>query len=198
LFSALLPIIAGVKRRTNLLWLYALVSFLFDVLINFVLRKLHLPFFWAGNMYLVAEFILLSLYYRQIIFYQRWWFVATTGFLVACFIATFFVFGDIKVNGIGACVFFFPTITVYTVLSMNKMIKEQKVLFLGKSPEFLADVAFVTFFPGFFFVLLFSTFFINHGHAAMLAVLWLFHDVLNISKNCFLAWSLSIKKNAIG
>jgi hypothetical protein len=93
-------------------------------------------------------------------------------------------------NGEGAAIFFFSTYFVYGLKGLYKIVKEQKVIFLGKSSFFWSNVAFITFFPGNFLVFLLINYLLQHNEKELLTQLWILHDLLNALKNVFLALSL--------
>lgn len=166
-----------------------------DLLINLILRKFELPHLWAANLFLVSEFVLISFYYRNKIYKGKRvsLFYGSTSLSVLAFAVVWAFNGVNNLNGMAAAIIFSPILCLYGLTGLRNMLLEQRVPFLSKSSFFWANVAFIPYFTGSFFILLFSDYYFKQEEKNLLAVLWVFHDVFNVAKNLFLTLSLKNK-----
>jgi hypothetical protein len=166
----LIPLIAGIKKRFTLLWLYVMTGFCFDLVVVTQKRLLHVNQHPASNLFVLVEFILISAL-----------FVADTLnktiYDLNAFFASFFSLAYI----------------LYAITGFYVVLQKQKVLFLEKSSFFWINVAFLVYASGNLLLFLFKDY-LRQNNAEFFGLLWhTFFLVLNISKNIFLAIALSSK-----
>ena len=167
-----------------------MAGLIFDILIFLVLKKIPINIFIIANSYLVIEFLFISFFYKKKLFQGKNWFNVLIAVLITSFVIHTYVGGLTKLNGYGAALFFFPTYFIYGIAGLYQILKEQKEYFLGRSSFFWANVAFLTFFPGNFFVFLFQGYLLSNNKAHVLAAFWIFHDLFNALMNILLGFSL--------
>jgi hypothetical protein len=192
IISPLIPIIVGYRRRLTLLWVYAITGLTFDLLIPFLKRVLHVNYSWPGNLYVLLEFVMISLYYSQQVVARKMAAYVFIGLLCLFFIGTTLNSGMFVFNAFGASVFCFVFI-LYGISGLYKMLQEQKVLFLEQSAFFWVNVAFIIYASGNFLLFLFLDY-LSQQDDGMLRLLWgVSFLILNIVKNIFLGIALSKK-----
>ncbi len=177
-----------------MLWWYLLISFLTDITILHF-RQHRLPHLAAASFFLLFEFVIVSIYYYPRVFNKRefWLFFMITLAASISYFITWKLKGFNEFNGSAGGIIFSPILCTYGLIGLRRILTEQRDLFLERSAFFWANVAFVPYFAGCFFILLFSDYYFNQDQKALLAALWIFHDVFNIGKNCCLAFSLKQK-----
>lgn len=192
ILSPLIPIVAGIRQRYTLLWYYALAGLFFDLLLLLLKRGLEVNHLWAGNLFVLLEFLLVSLYYRDKIFRSR---LLATFVIVAgsVFFTSSTLAGSIySFNPFGASVFFL-TYIIYGILGLYKMLQAQNELFLERSSFFWVNVAFIIYASGNFLLFLFMDYLRQHDDKTLLMLWATTFQVLNIIKNVLLAVALSKK-----
>lgn len=160
-------------------------------------RVLHVNYDWASNLFVLVEFFFLSFYYRDKIFRNK-----TVFYTVLATLSTFFVVQTLRAdksiwhfNTYGSCVFCL-TYIIYCILGMYALLKEQKVIFLDRSPLFWVNVGFILYSSGSFLLFLFKIY-LQETDMDLLRTLWTaFFLPCNILKNIALAIGLR-KKNAL-
>ena len=154
--SHLLPILVGFKGRIHLLCIIPLVSFAFDVLITVLKRGMGINSQWLGNLFLPAEFILVSLLYQKYVLKAR----PSLFFLfMLCMCLGFIVHTSINsaavLNKFGGSAFYF-TYMLYSMLGFYMILKKQDVIHIERSWKFWTNVTFLLYASGDFFLLLFA------------------------------------------
>jgi len=162
-----------------------------------VLKGQKQDFLWTTNLYLLAEFLFISAYYRKRIFQNNTAFYSVVTILSTLFIITTIIRGTRNINSESAAILFFTAYFIYGIRGLYVIVQEQKVIFLGKSSFFWSNVAFITFFPGNFLVFLLINYLLQHDGKHLLTQLWILHDLLNALKNVFLGISLFHKNHQI-
>ncbi|RYD56594.1 MAG: hypothetical protein EOP56_11115 [Sphingobacteriales bacterium] len=192
IFSPLLALVAGYRRRFTLLWYYALAGLFFDLLLLVLKRGLEVNHLWAANLFVLTEFLLLTFYYREQLFKNRALFSSLVFLGSAFFITTTALKSIFAFNAIGASVFFLAYI-IYGILGLYKMLQAQDELFLERSSFFWVNVALIIYASGNFLLFLFMDYLRQHDDK-MLLMLWAStFQVLNIIKNMLLGIALSKK-----
>jgi hypothetical protein len=193
--SPLIPIIAGRKNRSSFLWWYALASLLTELATFLIKSYLDPNNSIAGNLFEIAEYSLLLLYFRNKVSLRDTLFYS----LLVCGL-TFFILttsfdkGWFRLNRVGIS----TLVVVYIALSITgfyTMLKQKKIVFLEKSSFFWANVAILIYSSGSFFLFLSTSHITNSADKAALTQLWgtLFVS-LNILKNILLGIALSKKE----
>jgi hypothetical protein len=192
ILSPLIPLVVGIKKRFTLLWLYVITGFIFDCIVVVLKRGLHLNQSPATNLFVVIEFILVSILYKHKIINR------TVPFYIFVFsLALFFVANTLSntvytFNTFGASFFSFSFI-VYSISGFYVILSKQRVLFLEKSSFFWMNVAFIIYASGNLFLFLFKDY-LRETNDEFFLMLWRsVFQILNISKNIFLALALSPK-----
>lgn len=198
IFSPLLPLIVGLRKRTTLLWLYALAGFSFDIILIIVrdyctYKHITPPnLSLAENIFLVLEFVLISLYYRNKVFIKSQLFIVVMAVLISLYILSNVTKYYAVLNLVGGTIFDFSCI-IYAVIGFYSLIKKREVIFLDKSPFFWVNVALLIYCTGNFLIFLFGAYF-QEKDKHFLINLWVFHNVLNILFSVLIAISF-LKRN---
>ena len=193
IFSPLLPIIIGFKKKKNLLWLFAVTGFLFDCF-SFIIYKINdrANISLEENMFLLIEFLFISFYYKNFIFKKIRHFFLFAGFVILIFLIFMFASSIFDVNSYGAALFDFVSI-VYGIAGLYHILRKQEAIFIEKSEFFWVNVAILIYCTGNFLVFLFEKYTVS-VHQDYMYQLWLFHNVLNVIFSILIAFALSPKK----
>jgi hypothetical protein len=192
IFSPLIALVAGYRQRFTLLWYYVLAGLFFDLLLPLLKRGLEVNHFWAGNLFILVEFLMISFYYRERIFRNKLLFgsivlIGSMFFITSTTVKSVFAF-----NAFGASVFFFVYI-VYGIVGLYKMLQAQNELFLERSSFFWVNVAFIIYASGNFLLFLFMDYLRQHDDKTLLMLWATSFQILNIIKNIVLGIALSKK-----
>lgn len=192
IFSPLIALAAGYRQRFTLLWYYVLAGLFFDLLLPLLKRGLEVNHFWAGNLFVLLEFLMIAFYYRGKIFRNKLLFggVAVAGsifFISSTITKSVFVF-----NAFGASVFFF-TYIIFGIIGLYRMLQAQNELFLERSSFFWVNVAFIIYASGNFLLFLFMDYLRQHDDKILLMLWATTFQILNIIKNILLGVALSKK-----
>lgn len=185
--SALLAVWVG-RRQRSVLWYYALSSLFFDVL-SYVLKRTSVK--WrSANLFLLIEFILVSVYFISKIERKNYRNVAYTAAGVMCmYYISHTLSGTLyKVNFTDASLLYGMYI-LYSLVGLYKVITEIEFVMVERNPLFIVSVAFLLYASGNFIIFLFenNVLLMNKG---LKAGLWLYiHNPLNILKNFMLAYA---------
>lgn len=190
ILSPLVAIIAGFgTRKQTLLWYYPLTGFVFDVTISFLKRGLHMSHKWPANIFILAEFILISCIYRKHLFRSRKAFILfVTGFSLA-FTAHTLSYSLLEFNKTGSSIFTFIYI-IYGIYGLYTILKKQDVIYLEKSWFFWLNVALIIYASGNFLLFLFRDYMVRENRELYLLLWKNVFLTLNIIKNLLLAVSL--------
>lgn len=196
--SPLLPVLMVHARKKNtLLWFYALAGFSFD-LVSFLIRyydgrnnrttNLSL----AENLFMIFEFLLISLYYRGKVFRQSRLYPFVILTLILLYALCNWSHYNVMFNFVGGTLFDFACI-VFAIMGFHTLLKKRKVVFLDKSSFFWINVAVLIYCTGNFLIFLFAGY-LQEKDKAFLTNLWIFHNVLNIIFSVLIAISF-LKRN---
>lgn len=189
LMSALIPIIIGYKSNKNLLWLYPIAGFSFDLLTVFFKRGLHLNHFWIGNVFILTEFIILSLIYYQTVFGKKKQFAIVAISLLTLFVISTSVFSWLKIN-VSIASLFYCCYIFYGIAGLYCILKRQEIISITGSGFFWMNVAVLIYASGSFLLLLFWDHLLAHDAKLFLNLWSSIFLSLNIVKNILLALSL--------
>ncbi len=197
IFSPLLPLAVGLRKRNTLLWYYAMVGCSFDIA-SLLIRTyskhngITADLAIAENVFLILEFVLISAYYRNKVFKNKKLFPVVTGILILLYILSNIPGNTLRLNLIGGAIFDFSCI-VYAIIGFHSLLNTREVIFLDKSSFFWVNVAFLIYCTGNFLVFLFAGY-LHTKDASFLASLWIFHNILNILFSILIAISF-MKRN---
>ena len=175
IFVPLIPLFLGIKKRATLLWLYALTGLLFDVLISLLLKG-YLYKTIAVTILFLLEFTFISIYYIKKTNKTNSLFAKSVIGTVAIVFLFYNLFNTdfhhlekgIKISG---AIFFYTSYIVYALTGFYTIIKAKKIVFIEKSSFFWANVAFLIYGSGMFFLLLCNDF-LTITNAPILNNLW--------------------------
>ncbi len=190
--SPLIALIVGRKKRYSTLWFYVLVGLSFDLLLVFLKRVLHTHHLWAGNIFILIEFLFISFIYKQNLIKNNFIF-----YLLITILSMFFIVNTLQksvydLNTFGGS-FFYLAFIFYSIFGFFLLLKEQKVPSLEKSSFFWINVAFIIYSSGNFLLFLFKDY-LQQNENELFLLLWSsFFLILNILKNTFLGIALSTK-----
>jgi len=196
-FSPLLPLIVGFRKRTSLLWFYALAGISFDI-ISLIVRAYNehyhksLNLSLAENIFLIFEFSLISLYYRDKVFKKNKLFLVLILLLILLYVLCNLSYYNLMFNFVGGTIFDFSCI-IFAVIGLYSLIKKREVVFLDKSPFFWVNIALLLYCTGNFLIFLFAEY-LQEKDSDFLRYLWIFHNVLNILFSVLIAISF-LKRN---
>jgi len=194
--SPLVPLWSGRNDRSSLLWRYVILGLFFDIIINMLRRGLEWNHYWAANLFVLLEFVVVSTIYMPILFRKKN-VVRQTFFVVAIL---YFIIGTIagsvwKFNTSGASFFYFVYI-VYAIVGFYRLLTDQQFLFLEKSRLFWMHCAFLIYGSGNFLLFLFTDYLIA-ADGNLFKMLWAtFFLVINTALNVLLAVALSKRELA--
>lgn len=192
IISPIIPLWVGRNEKKSLLWIHAATGISFDILINIERRLLHGNYYWLANLFVIAEFLIISAIYRHLFSRNTWLFCGLLAMLSVYFCVATIHTSVWKFNTSGASVFYF-TYVVYAILGLYRMLTEQKFMFLDQSREFWVHCAFLIYGSGNFLLFLFSDYLMASDNS-MFKLLWsLFFLTINITLNILLAIALSRK-----
>jgi hypothetical protein len=163
--SSLVPIIVGIwKQHFNLLWYYATTGFLFDILNSYLKRVAHINNGLTANLFILSEFILFSFIYRRKLFKCNFFFIIFITALPVLFIndtlrgITHII--DTPFNMLWGSYFLIIYI-LFGVLGFYTIIKEQKIIILGRSSFFWLNVAVIIYSAGALLLFLFKPYLVK-------------------------------------
>lgn len=154
IFSPLIPVILGYKRRDNLLWIYSLIGLLCNVFLWFQTpSQLFLIKAVTANLFVVTEFILFSTFFFRHFGTSikiRWLFESVFAIL---FIALCAYSGYDKFNAIGSAVFCLIYIC-FSLWGFMSLIKGSNHVHIQRSGFFVVNAAMLIYASSVFFVFL--------------------------------------------
>ena len=186
ILSPLLPLYAGFRERFSILWNYVLISLLSDLIISIVLKRaLHTNTGLASNLFVVLEFLFITIYYHRQVFRKNlFYFVAAIPLLI--FLVNTYLRSFMEFNFFGASILLF-TYILYGLAGFFYLLRTQKQPLLEKSRFFWVNVAFIVYPSGSFLIMLFKDY-LKATDEHLMKNLWIYlFPVLNISKNVLLA-----------
>lgn len=187
--SALFPIWTGRKIK-NTMWYYALACLVFDI--NSVcLKILNIERLWASNLFILIEFTLISSYFYQYVFEERFKKrILIILFLIAgYFIIDTFLHSVLKPNYVGATIFYCLYV-LFSIFGLYKVMKAIEFLMIEKSPLFIFCIAFLIYASGSIVIFLFE-YELLKINKAFISAMWQFvRNPMNILKNILLGYGL--------
>jgi len=189
ILSPIIPLLVGIRNRVNLLSIYLLTALGFDIAISLIKRVFHVNIGIATNLFILAEFVLLSLIIRKNAFRNNSVFIAIASLLALFFIAHTVWKSVFQVNITGASIFIFLYI-IYGILGLYAILREQAVTFLERSGFFWFCIAVIIYASGAFLLFLFRDYIVAKD-AQLFGRMWqTIFLCLNITKNLLLAPAL--------
>lgn len=191
ILSACIPILAGWRARHSLLWLYACLCLGTDVLISVLRRLTHFEYLWPGNVFVLLEFLLISMVYARQIAKGRPYFYLPVIALAALFVTDTLYKSVWQINRAG-CSYLQLVFIVYALAGFYSLLRTQKILQLERSWFFWLNAAFLIYSSGSFFIFLARDILAKqdpglHTYTQLWNTVFL---ALNITKNLLLATAL--------
>lgn len=197
-FSALFAVWIGRKEK-SVIWLYAFSSLVFDIN-GFVLKAFDIERLWASNLFLLVEFVLLSLFFMPLVFPTRYhknskWIIALVAIY---FVIHTFMLSVWKPNYVDASVLYLFYI-FYCICGLYKVIRDIEFVLVERNPLFIFCIAILLYASGSLIILLFENDLL-HTQKEFIYALWkLIRNPLNIIKNLLIAYGfVLIKRNKAG
>jgi hypothetical protein len=193
IFSPLLSVIVGWNKKHSLIWIYAVCAIFFDVFTSIYLKKVvKVNSQWSANLFVLLEFVLISFYYKERIFWNRGLFYTILVSFSVFFVVSTTYFSPFVFNLFGAS-FFCLAYIIYTISAFYFMLQKKEILFLHRSSFFWVNVAFLIYASGTFLLFL-SKDYLMTTDARFFMRLWsIVFVTLNIIKHILLALGLSKK-----
>lgn len=197
ILSPLYPLIAGHKRRSSPLWYAMLASLCAGLGIAFLRLVLHINYYWPVNIYLLIEFILLSLYYKKEAFPMK----TSFNFFFVLFPAAFLMHticiarGGNGFNIAGANLFHLAYV-LFSLLGFYRLLREQKISLLEKSSFFWANTALLMYASGNLIIALLRHNVAEAGTEAMMIAWQYIFLSLYMLKNILIGIALSRKQSS--
>ena len=194
ILSPVIPIAMGAKKRITLLWIYAITGLFFDLCITIMKRVFEVNHNWMANLFVLTEFLLISLFYREKIFRNNKLFLSITVILGGIFLYTTLRQSIFYFNTTGSAIFCFTYIS-YGILGLYKMLQAPQEVYIEQSSFFWVNAAFIIYASGTLLLFLFREY-LQQQNSQLFTLLWsTFFLTLNVLKNIFLA--ISFKKSAV-
>jgi hypothetical protein len=191
LAAPLAAMLIGIRQRFTLLWFYAATGLLFDFLATF-LKLQDLNNKWVANLFVLGEFVFISLYYKKEIFKISKLFIFFFCTVIAAFIAHTILRSVFDFNTFGYSLFCFIYL-IYGFFGFYFLVKESKQIFLGKSSFFWANVAVFVYASSVFLLFLFR-YYLQEKDQALFNTLWTtFYLVINIQRYVLIGIALNKK-----
>lgn len=198
IFSALLPLVVGFKRRSSLLWTYVLASFSCDILMYVLRWWMHASHLWVGNVFVSLEVLILTAYYgRQLKVKPTVYYTAAITLCMLFCIHTLALPGGYNdFNSFGYSIINFILI-LYVIAGFYTILKDSNLIHLERSAFFWVNTAFLIYASGNFLLFLFNKY-LQQNDDLLFIILWsVSFKLLNIIKNIILAVALSKKTSDI-
>lgn len=197
LLSALIPVFVG-RRTGSLLWWYCIISLLADT-IGFTLMKMHIQKGWVSNVFLLLEWLLIATCLAETILPKKY---RTAKYLSIGLVGGLFCVRTVQksfnIPNYGDAAILYVLYTLLTLATLYKVIKEIEYLQIERSPTFIFSAAFLLYVSGSLIMLL-SNKHLRESNPALLREIWVVHNILNVLKNCAIAYCLLlIKRQRIG
>ncbi len=140
LLSPLLTIVMGIKQRFTLLWYYAATGFIIDNTAQYLKLK-NIEYHWPGNLFLLAEFLFISLFYKKHLYKSKTLFWGVTIPVFIFFILNTIYNSVFEFNMFGAGIFCLVYI-IYGLLGFYQLLQRPVIIYLNKIPFFWINLAF--------------------------------------------------------
>lgn len=178
LLSPLFVILLGFKQRFTLLWWYAIAGLIIDNLGHF-LKSAKIEHHWAGNIFLLAECILVSFYYRKIIFRNQiiFWIVVLSTTL---FFITHTIYYSMRDMNMQAASLLYLIYMGFGIAGFYKLLHQPEIIYLGKSSFFIINAAFFIYASANFLLYLFGTYLRKNDFEFLVSIWGSFFMTINI------------------
>lgn len=190
ILSPLIPLSLGYRNRWTLLWVYPLVSLVFDLSISYFKRVEGLTAEWPINLYLGLEGLLLVTVFSRRLFprrlVQRRWVLAL---ILWTFVITAIAQGPLRYHHLGAIGFYLLYILL-SLAGLYSIIRNPSVVYLEKSWFFWFAAGILIYASGSFLLFLFRPYLVEVA-PEFFALAW--HSIfqlLNIIKNIMIGLAL--------
>ncbi len=159
--------------------------------LSVILSQLGIHNIIVSNLFAVGEFLLVSLFYIEILEIKRKTIAKTiTGFLTIIFGIGVFISSNEAYNS-------YPRLAsglIFIILSLlffNKLMREQKIQRILSYPIFYLNTGILLYFSCSIFIVIFSNYFLNLSNEAQIA-LWSFHSIINFI--CYVIFAVGFLK----
>lgn len=192
-----IPLIAGYRNCKSLLWLFVIAGLISDILLVLVFPGKPIRAF-IGNIFILVEFLCIYYYYRsKFKGDMKWVQIISVLVFITAFVVMFYEPGKglsllqpyKKFNWIGATLLCVPYIA-FAFCGFLQIIRQQPLMQLERSPYFIVNTAFITYYSTVFLVFLFSQYLVGEDKITMF---WRFLELMNIVKYLLLARALTLK-----
>jgi hypothetical protein len=193
--SVLIPLSFVIVFRSRItqdikLLLYILFTSLLCDLLSFILSRNSINTHWIGNIYLVAQFVLLSWMFRELFSLQG-------RRVVNIILVLFFLFYIINLfYGQGPKVFNSFSNVVASLILISfcfhyfyRLLHDLPIIHIHRLPMLWVCFAVMTYYAGNFFLFLVKNYLL-YGDTGAHKLMWILHNLLNISKNVLFAIAL--------
>lgn len=187
--SPLLLILICWRMRFTLLWLYAATGFFIDLVSILLKYVLHTNNLWLGNVFVLAEFLFISFYYKKALYRN-----ANLFFGITAIFAFYFIFNTTNkslfdFNTFGAGIFCILYV-IYGLLGFYSQLKQAKPEVLGNSPFFWVNTAIFIYASGTFLLFLFR-YYLQEKDLDLFNTIWqTFFPIINIMRYLLIGFAL--------
>lgn len=188
LTAGLWTIFIGWRQKFSLLWCYAAVGLICENSAE-LLKSCELNYRLPGNLFVLAELLFISFYYRDKIFPTKgMYYVMSITFAVG-FAAHTIYNGIFQMNFIGLGVL----CTVYIgfgIVGYLKLLKDSTITFLSNSPFFWINTAFFIYATSCCILFLFLTYLKETSYDLLISIWMWFFFAINILRYIFIGIGL--------
>lgn len=176
------------------MWLYIAIGFFIDLSMSYILKPLGYSRSWLGNLYMLTEFLFISLYFKsQLIEHSKKYFDYFIALIALIYISRTVSNSIFTLNLLDGSVIHL-TYIIYGISGLYIILKEQKILQLETSEQFWANVSFLIYFAGNFILFLFYD--LVKENEELYHYLWaIIHLTLNVLYRILLAVALTRKND---
>lgn len=174
------------------LWIYILVGFCCDLLMIYLKRVAHVEHQWISHIYIIAELLLISWYYKDHILNKSTAltliFTGIFFYIVTAALGT--EFNQHNVNGTGAA----GLALLYIILSFAgyfNILKEQLTPQLENSSFFWANTSILLYSSGSIIIFICIDYMLI-SDTELLYTIWVFRNVVNVIKNTLFTRALTL------
>ncbi len=197
-FSAVIPLSAGLLSKKQLIWYYVLIAFMVDICLSILMYNNRIYKNISGNTFLYIEYILLSIYYGSR-YIHKYTIITGLAFVVLLSAAIYTLLGlpetFLHFNSIIGGSFYCMYI-IYTIAGFYLLLNDRKNLPIERSSFFWVNVAFIMYASGTLLLLALNSYYNKHNKALIIK-LWPLHNIFNILKNIFLTVALIVRKDKL-
>ena len=188
LCSPLLAIVSGWRQRFTLLWFLAATGLIIDNL-GVLLVYLKIDQHWAGNIFILAEFLFLSFYYKKYVYKRHYLFYIITGVTALLFIIYTIDNSIYHLNIVAAgilCAYYI----FYSIVGFYIILRNLDHIYLNEQPFFWANLAVFTYASANFILFLSGSYLQKTNFRLLLEIWGTFFTSINIMHYLLIGISL--------